>query len=67
MKHVDAPSPEQLEVLRRLTPEERYRASREMYWMLRQHKTAFLRSLHPDWSDEHVEAEVRQIFLNART
>ena len=63
----DAPGREQLEALRRLTPEERYRASRDLYWTLRRHKTAFLRSLHPDWDDARVEAEVRRIFLHART
>ena len=63
----DAPSEDQLEALRRLTPEERYRASREMYWSLRRHKAAFLRSLYTEWSEEQVEAEVRRIFMDART
>jgi hypothetical protein len=63
----DAPSPDQLRALRRLTPEQRYRASREMYWTLRRHKAAFLRSLHADWSEEQVEAEVLRIFRDART
>jgi hypothetical protein len=63
----DAPTGEQLDALRRLTPAERYRASRALYWTLRRHKAAFLRSLHPDWDDERIEAEVRRIFLHART
>ena len=63
----DAPSPEQLAVLRRWTPEQRYRASRELYWALRRHKQAFIRSLHPDWSDVEVDGEVRRIFRDART
>jgi hypothetical protein len=63
----DAPSPDQVVALRRLTPEQRYRASREMYWTLRRHKTAFLRSLHADWSEERLEAEVLRIFRDART
>ena len=63
----DAPTREQLDALRRLTPEERYRASRDLYWTLRRHKAAFLRSLHPDWDEAWVEAEVRRIFLHART
>jgi len=67
MEHSEILSPEQLEALRHLTPEERYRASRQMYWALRRHKAAFLRSLHTDWSDAEIEAEVRRIFLNART
>lgn len=63
----DAPCGEQLDRLRRLTPEERYRASRDLYWTLRRHKAAFLRSCHPDWDDARVQAEVRRIFLRART
>ena len=66
MEH-DLPSPDQLEALRRLTAEERYQASREMYWTLRRHKAAFLRSLHDDWSEEQIEAEVLRIFRDART
>ena len=30
-------------------------------------KTAGVRSLHPSWSDQEVEAEVRKIFLYATT
>jgi len=67
MEDGDAPSREQLQIFRRLTPEARYRSSREMYWTLRRHKSAFLRSIHPEWTDARLEAEVRRIFLNART
>ena len=63
----DRPSPDQLETLRRLSPEERYRASRDLYWSLRRHKAAFLQSLHSDWSEEEIAAEVRRIFRDART
>jgi hypothetical protein len=66
MEH-DRPSPDQLEALRRLSPEARYRASRDLYWALRRHKAAFLQSLHSDWSEEEIETEVRRIFRNART
>lgn len=61
------PSREQWERLRRLTPEERYRASRDLYWTLRRHKAAFLRRCHPDWDTARVEAELRRIFLRARS
>ena len=30
-------------------------------------KTSWLRQIHPDWSEQEVQAEVRRIFLNART
>jgi hypothetical protein len=63
----DGPGTDQLEALRRMTPEERYRASRALYWTMRRHKAAFLRSVHPDWDDARIEDEVRRIFLYART
>jgi hypothetical protein len=63
----EQPSPEQIEVLRRMTPEERWRAANRLYWTMRRHKTAFLRSQHPDWPEARVEAEVLDIFSRART
>jgi hypothetical protein len=63
----EGPSPEQIEILRRMTPEQRWDAARRLYWTCRRHKAAFLRSLHPEWPEERVNAEVGRIFLNART
>jgi hypothetical protein len=60
-------SPEQFAIYRRMTPEQRWRAARRLYWTCRRHKAAFLRSLHPEWPAQRVEDEVRHIFLNART
>ncbi len=59
-------TPEQITVFRRMTPEQRWRAARDLYWTARKHKAAFLRSLHPDWTDEEVQAETRRLFANAR-
>lgn len=50
-----------------MTPEQRWRAARRLYWTMRRHKAAFLKSQHPDWSEERVEQEVRTIFLYARS
>jgi len=50
-----------------MTPEQRWRAAQPLYWTMRRHKTAFLRSEHPDWSEQQVEETVRRIFLHART
>jgi len=50
-----------------MTPEQRWQAARRLYWTCRRHKAAYIHSLHPDWPDEQVEAEVGRIFLNART
>ena len=60
-------SPEQIEALRRMTPQQRWQTARRLYWKMRRHKAAFLQSEHPDWSLEQVEAEVRRIFLHAST
>ncbi|HMO64691.1 MAG TPA: hypothetical protein PKE47_05635 [Verrucomicrobiota bacterium] len=59
--------PDQLAVLRRLSPAERWRAARQWYWTLRRHKTAFLAQQHPEWPPERVAAEVRRQFLHARS
>lgn len=60
-------SPEQIEVFRRMTPEQRWRAAYQLYWTMRRHKGAFIHSQHPDWSDRQVEEQVRRVFSNART
>lgn len=60
-------SPEQFAVFRRMTPEERWRTAHRLYWTMRRHKAAFLQSLHPDWSQQRIMAEVREIFSHART
>lgn len=59
--------PEQIAALRRMTPEQRWRAAHRLYWTMRRHKTAFLQSLHPNWPPQRVEAEVRAIFSNTQT
>jgi hypothetical protein len=63
----ESPSPEQIEILRRMTPEQRWRSAHRLYWTMRRHKAAFIRSQHPDWPESRIEAKVREIFSNART
>ncbi len=58
----EAASPEQIEIFRRMTPEQRWQAARRLYWTRRRHKTAFLRSQNPDWSEAQVTDAVREIF-----
>jgi hypothetical protein len=60
-------SPEQIEVFRRMTPEQRWRAAHRLYWTMRRHKAAFLHSQHPERPERKVEDEVRRIFSHART
>jgi hypothetical protein len=63
----EQPSPEQIEIFRRMTPEQRWRAAHRLYWTMRRHKSAFLHSQHPDWSAQRLKVEVRNIFLHARS
>jgi hypothetical protein len=59
-------SPEQFALLRRMTPEQRWRAASRLYWTCRRHKAAFMQSQHPDWPEQQVADEVRRIFSNVR-
>jgi len=63
----EQPSPEQIAILRRMTPEQRWRTAQGLYWTMRRHKAAYLRSRHSDWTEEQVADEVRRICLNGRT
>ncbi len=58
---------EEIRILRAMTPEQKLRAVEKLYWTARALKVAWLRSQHPDWSEEEVERKVREIFLHART
>jgi hypothetical protein len=60
-------SPEQFAIFKAMTPEQRLNAGRQLYWTVRRHKEAFLRSQHPEWSEERLKQEVRDIFLRARS
>ena len=59
--------PDQIAALRRMTPEQRWRAARELYWSARRLKAAYLRDQHADWSEDQIEREVRRIFFHARS
>jgi hypothetical protein len=60
-------SPEQQAIIRSMTPRQRWEAAVRLYWSARRLKTAFVRSVHPDWPDERVAAYVRDAFLHARS
>ena len=59
--------PKVLEFQRRMTPEQKLNTAAKMYWTARAWKAAALKSLHPDWSDEKIEQEVRLAFITARS
>jgi hypothetical protein len=60
-------SPEQIAIFRAMTGERRLQLAEQLYWTARKLKLAGLRAQHPDWTDEQLNAEVRRIFLHART
>jgi hypothetical protein len=55
------------EIIRRMTPEAKLRVSFEHYAFARKLKAAGIRMQHPEWSEEQVQAAVRDAFLNARS
>jgi len=57
----------QIEIFRKMTAEQKLKLSMRLYWSARRLKAAWLRRQHPDWTEEQVQAEVTEIFKNART
>jgi hypothetical protein len=59
-------SPRQLEVLRSLSGERRLRLAERLYWAAREMTCAGVRTRHPEWPEDRVQAEARRTFLDAR-
>lgn len=60
------PSPEQIEIYRRMPGTRRLQLAEQMFWSARKLKAAGVRHQHPDWPEEKVIAEVNRIFLHVR-
>jgi hypothetical protein len=60
-------TPEQIEIFRAMPGEQKLKLAEQLYWTARKLKAAGVRAQHPDWTEEQVTEEVRQIFLHART
>ncbi|MFO7899231.1 MAG: hypothetical protein R6V58_09240 [Planctomycetota bacterium] len=54
----------QIEILRGMTMEQRLRVAEALYRDARELRAAGVRMLHPDWTDEQVQEEVRRSFLH---
>jgi hypothetical protein len=67
MKADEEPSPEQISIWRRMTPDRRLQLAADLYWTAREFKAAGLRARHPGWREEQVIAEVIRIFRDGRT
>jgi hypothetical protein len=59
--------PKVQELLQKMTPEQKLKTAARMYWTAWHWKAAALRSFHPDWTEEQIQAEVRHVFLTTRT
>lgn len=55
-----------IRALRSMTPEQRIESALKHSVFLRRQARAFLESLHPDWSEEQVNAAVARRFLGRR-
>jgi hypothetical protein len=69
-KHKDGESvlhPEQVRIWRGMRPEDKLRIAENIYWSAREAKEAWLRQLHPLYTEEQIEEQVRDIFLHATT
>jgi hypothetical protein len=60
-------SPEQIAALRAISGEKKLQLAEQLYWTARKMKAAGLGAQHPEWTEEQVNEQVRQIFLHART
>jgi hypothetical protein len=60
-------TPEEIRILRAMTPAQKLEAAEEMYRAARDIKAAALRQQHPDWSEDEIRRKVREVFLNGRT
>lgn len=67
MDRHDELHPAQIAAYRRMTPRQKLDQAMAMYWQARALKASFLRQQHPDWSEEAIQARVREIFLLATT
>lgn len=56
----------QTEIFKRMTPGERWAAAQNLYWSARRLKAAWLRSLHPEWTETEVQAAVKEAFMHVR-
>ncbi len=53
----------QRDLIRKMTPAKRLAIAQELYDAAWQIKRSGLRSVHPDWSEEMIEARTRRAFL----
>jgi hypothetical protein len=59
--------PAQIESYRRMTPVQKLEIAVQLWRAARALKAATLRAEHPDWSEDRVQAKVKEVFARARS
>lgn len=57
----------QIQLLKKMTPEQKLNLAQQLYNSARQLKEAGIRMQHPDWDENQVQQAVREAFLYARS
>jgi hypothetical protein len=55
------------EIYRKMTPQKKLEVAFGLYHSAWKLKSAGLRMLHPDWTEEDIANETKKVFGNART
>lgn len=58
-------TPEEIRILRAMTPAQKLDALANLWHAARALKAAWLRHQHPAWSEDEVQRKVRDIFMKA--
>jgi len=59
--------PEQIRIWKGMSPREKLQIANSLYWSAWEAKAAWLRQIHPSWSEEQIEKTIQNIFLHATT
>lgn len=57
----------QQEIFQAMTPEQKLNAALRLHHSARQLKRASLKLFHPDWDEEQIEVNLKEIFLYAQS
>jgi len=57
--------PEQKRIFRLMSPEQKLRLMQQLYYTAWQLKAAALRERNPQWTEDQIQAKVKEVFLYA--
>jgi len=59
--------PEQKRIFQSMSPEEKLKIALRLYYSAKELKASGLRAQNPQWTEENIKENLREIFLYART